>query len=69
MQKDKFVKGHFMAKGNFQSIDGNHSITFGEQFDITDVLKDNRVEITHDNQCFTFDMNNFEGTFIPFDNK
>ena len=28
MPKDKFVKGHLMEKGNFRSIDGNHSITF-----------------------------------------
>jgi len=69
MQKDKFVKGHFMSKGSFQSIDGNHSIAFGDEFDITDVLKDNKVEITHDDQCFTFDINSFEGTFVPFNQK
>ena len=37
MQKDKFVKGHFMSKGNYNSIDGKHSINFGDEFDITNV--------------------------------
>ncbi|MFT5758848.1 MAG: hypothetical protein ACI9LM_003596 [Alteromonadaceae bacterium] len=69
MQKEKFVRGHFISKGNFQSIDGNHSIAFGDEFNITDILKDNRVEVTHDNQCFTFDMNSFDVTFISFDQK
>lgn len=69
MHKDKFVKGHFKASCNFQSADGKHFVGFGDEFDVSEVLKDNRVEIRHNNESFMFDMSNFEGTFIPFDKE
>jgi hypothetical protein len=69
MHKDKFVKGHFKASCNFQSADGKHFVGFGDEFDVSEVLKDNRVEIRHNNESFLFDMSNFEGTFIPFDKE
>ncbi|MDG1753029.1 MAG: hypothetical protein P8I03_15430 [Thalassotalea sp.] len=69
MHKDKFVKGHYKANCNFQSADGQHSIGFGDEFDVSEVLKDNRVEIKHNNEYYLFDMSNFEGTFIPFDKE
>jgi hypothetical protein len=69
MHKDKFVKGHFKSSCGFHSADGKHFIGFGDEFDVSEVLKDNRVEIKHNDKFFTCDMNNFEGTFFPFDKE
>ena len=67
MQRDKYYKGHFKANCDFQSADGKYSVRFGEEFDVTDVLKDNCVEIKYNDEYFMFDGNNFDGTFYPTD--
>ena len=67
MDKNKFFKGHFKANCDFQSADGKHFIRFGDEFDVTDVLKDNRVEIKHNDETFLFEGNSFDGSFFPFE--
>ena len=56
--------GHYMSKTNIQLSDNNLKINFGDEFDITDVLKNNRVEILHDHKSYIFDKNILDGAII-----
>ncbi len=67
MDKDKFFKGHFKASCDFQSADGKHFVNFGEEFDVSDVLKDNRVEIKHKKQLCTSGMTHFNATATSYE--
>ena len=56
--------GHYMSKTNIQISDSNLRINFGDEFDITDLLKNNKVEILHNYKSYTFDMSVLDGAVI-----
>ncbi|NQY34569.1 MAG: hypothetical protein HRT37_06310 [Alteromonadaceae bacterium] len=62
--RNKIEIGHYMSKTNIQLSDNNLKINFGDEFDITDVLKNNKVEIMLDHKSYIFDRNVLDGAII-----
>jgi len=62
--RDKVEIGHYMSKTNINLRDENVKIAFGDEFDITGVLKNNQVEILYHQKNYTFNMDILEGAII-----
>ena len=62
--RNKIAIGHYMSKTNIHLADDNVNIAFGDEFDITDVLKNNRVEILYHQKNYTFDIDILGGAII-----
>ena len=54
--RNKVEIGHYMSKTNLYLRDDNVKIAFGDEFDITDVLKNNQVEILYHQKNYTFNL-------------
>jgi|GEM_PF-5727311 len=53
-----------MSKTNIHLRDDNVKIAFGDEFDITNVLKNNQVEIVYNQKNYTFNMDVLDGAII-----
>ncbi len=62
--RDKVEIGHYMSKTNIHLRDDNVKIAFGDEFDITDVLKNNQVEILYHQKNYTFNRDVLDGAII-----
>ena len=62
--RNKVEIGHYMSKSNIQLRDDNVKIAFGDEFDITDLLINNQVEILYHQKTYTFDMDVLDGAII-----
>ena len=61
---NKIEIGHYMSKTNIQLRDDNVKIAFGDEFDITAVLKNNQVEILYHQKTYTFNNDILAGAII-----
>lgn len=62
--RNKIEIGHYLSKTNIHLRDDNVKIAFGDEFDITDVLKNNKVEILYHHKNYTFDKDILEDAII-----
>jgi len=62
--RNKVEIGHYMSKTNLYLRDDNVKIAFGDEFDITDVLKNNQVEILYHQKNYTFNVDVLDGAII-----
>jgi len=62
--RNKVEIGHYMSKTNIHLHDDNVKIAFGDEFDITDLLKNNQVEILYHQKSYTFNMDVLDGAII-----
>ncbi|WP_114327366.1 hypothetical protein [Candidatus Colwellia aromaticivorans] len=62
--RNKVDIGHYMSKTNIHLRDDNVKIAFGDEFDITDVLKNNQVEILYHQKNYIFNMDVLDGAII-----
>jgi len=62
--RNKVEIGHYMSKTNIHLRDDNVKIAFGDEFDITNVLKNNQVEIVYNQKNYTFNMDVLDGAII-----
>jgi len=62
--RNKIEIGHYLLKTNINLRDDNVKIAFGEEFDITNVLKNNQVEILYHQKNYTFDRDILEGAIV-----
>lgn len=62
--RNKIAIGHYLSKTNIHLRDDNLKIAFGDEFDITNVLKNNQVEILYHHKNYTFDRDVLEGAII-----
>jgi len=62
--RNKIEVGHYFSKTNIHLRDDNVKIAFGDEFDITHVLKNNQVEILYQQKNYTFDRDILEGAII-----
>jgi len=62
--RNKVAIGHYMSKANIHLRDDNVKIAFGDEFDITDILKNNQVEILYHQKNYTFSMDVLDGAIV-----
>ena len=62
--RNKIDIGHYMSKTNIDIRDENLQIAFGDEFDITHVMKNNQVEIFYHQKNYVFDRDVLEGAII-----
>ncbi len=62
--RNKVEIGHYMSKTNIHLRDSNLNIAFGDEFDITGVLKNNQVEILYHQKNYTFNIDVLDGAII-----
>ncbi|WDE07418.1 hypothetical protein SG34_011310 [Thalassomonas viridans] len=65
MKPVKMEKGHYIASGNIQAIDGRHMLAFGDEFDIIHIHKNDRVDVLLNQESLTFDSKNLFRVSIP----
>jgi len=62
--RNKVDIGHYMSKTNIDLRDENVKIAFGDEFDITELLKNNQVEILYHQKNYIFNMDILDGAII-----
>ncbi len=62
--RNKVEIGHYMSKTNIDLRDENVKIAFGDEFDITELLKNNQVEILYHQKNYIFNMDILDGAII-----
>jgi len=62
--RNKVEIGHYMSKTNINLRDENVKIAFGDEFDITELLKNNQVEILYHQKNYIFNMDILDGAII-----
>ena len=62
--RNKVEVGHYMSKTNIHLRDDNVKIAFGDEFDITDVLKNDQVKILYHQKNYTFNRDVLDGAIV-----
>jgi len=62
--RNRIEIGHYLSKTNIHLRDDNLKIAFGDEFDITNVLKNNQVEILYHQKNYIFDRGILEGAIV-----